>query len=137
MADPIPQFTYLINHLSELKLAYLHMTTPRVQGSVDKPEAVENMDWAVAAWHKVSPLILAGAFRAQSAMDEVDKVFPDYDIMIAFGRFFISTPDLPFRIKSRIELNKYDRSTFYTPFSEKGFTDYPFSKEWEEAQARL
>src|ERR1700760_2952453 len=72
MADPLPQFTYLIKNLASLKLAYLHMTTPRVQGAVDVKDPVEKMDWAVEAWENVSPVILAGGFRSNTAMTEVD-----------------------------------------------------------------
>jgi NADPH2 dehydrogenase len=137
MADPVPPFTYLINKLSGLKLAYLHMTTPRVNGPIDVKEPVEKMDWAVAAWGNVSPVVLAGGYRADTAQDEVDNKFPGYDVLIAFGRLFISTPDLPFRVQSGVALSKYDRSTFYTPFSDKGYTDYAFSSEWQQAQSRL
>ena len=44
---------------------------------------------------------------------------------VAFGRRFLSNPDLPKRIKLGLALNEYDRNTFYT-FDAKGYTDYPF-----------
>ncbi|KAF2668178.1 FMN-linked oxidoreductase [Microthyrium microscopicum] len=136
MEDPEPGFTYLIKELAKLELVYLHMTTPRVQGGVDVAHPTDDMGWAVEAWGKTRPLILAGGFTAQTAEEEVEKVYPGYNIAIAFGRYFISTPDLPFRIREGIAFNKYDRPTFYTK-GEKGYTDYPFSQEWEQAQARL
>jgi NADPH2 dehydrogenase len=131
MADPVPQFMHLITRLSELGLAYLHMTTPRVQGAADVKGPVADMSWAVRAWGNGSPVILAGAYSPQTAVEEVDTVYPDRDVIIAFGRLFIANPDLPYRAKNSIEPNPYDRSTFYTPFSTAGYTDYPFSKEWE------
>ena len=42
---------------------------------------------------------------------------------VAFGRYYISNPDLVDRIKNGHELTKYDRSTFYGG-GEKGYTDY-------------
>ena len=49
--------------------------------------------------------------------------------MIAFGRFFISNPDLPERIRKGSSLNMYDRATFYTNTFNggcfEGYTDYP------------
>ena len=49
--------------------------------------------------------------------------------MIAFGRWFISNPDLPERIRLGAPLNVYDRATFYTPTAmgggHVGYTDYP------------
>lgn len=137
MKDLVPQYTHLISQLSELKLAYLHMTTPRVNGPIDVKNPVDNMGWAVAAWNGVSPVILAGGYTSDIAIDEVDNRFSEYDILIAFGRYFISTPDLPYRVQSNLKLTKYDRSTFYTPFSEKGYTDYVFSDEWMQSQSKL
>jgi 2,4-dienoyl-CoA reductase-like NADH-dependent reductase (Old Yellow Enzyme family) len=45
--------------------------------------------------------------------------------LVAFGRHFVSNPDLPKRIKLALPLNPYDRNTFYT-FDARGYTDYPF-----------
>ena len=50
---------------------------------------------------------------------------------VVFGRYFVSTPDLVFRMIKGIEPNAYDRSTVYLPESETGYTDYPYSKEFE------
>ena len=33
--------------------------------------------------------------------------------LVAYGRVFVSNPDLPRRFASKAELNPYDRSTFY------------------------
>jgi N-ethylmaleimide reductase len=43
--------------------------------------------------------------------------------LVAFGRYFISNPDLPSRIAEKLPLSPYDRDTFYT-FDAKGYTDY-------------
>jgi 2,4-dienoyl-CoA reductase-like NADH-dependent reductase (Old Yellow Enzyme family) len=43
---------------------------------------------------------------------------------VAFGKLFISNPDLPERIRRKADLNRYDPSTFYVP-GPKGYTDYP------------
>jgi N-ethylmaleimide reductase len=43
---------------------------------------------------------------------------------VAFGRYFVSNPDLPLRIREGLPLSAYDRGTFYT-FDEHGYTDYP------------
>jgi NADPH2 dehydrogenase len=134
MTDPEPQFTYLIKELSKLRLSYLHMTTPRVQGATDVKNPVENMDWAVKAWGNVSPVILAGGYRINTAKGDVDEKFKDYDICIAFGRYFISTPDLPFRLRTGVEVNRYDRGTFYAATKPEGYIDYPFSNQWKEVE---
>ncbi|GAG96948.1 unnamed protein product [marine sediment metagenome] len=44
--------------------------------------------------------------------------------LVAFGRLFISNPDLPKRFELNGDIARYDKLTFYTP-GEKGYTDYP------------
>ena len=43
---------------------------------------------------------------------------------MAFGRHFISNPDLPQRLRRGLALDHYDRSTFYGGDA-RGYTDYP------------
>jgi len=132
MDDPIPQFTHVITKLKDFKLAYLHVVESRVSGNADI-ESTAKIDFAVDAWAGTSPVLVAGGFRPDSAKRAVDEEYTDKDIAIVFGRYFISNPDLPFRIRQGIPLNPYDRETFYLPKSEKGYTDYPFSSEFEQA----
>ena len=49
--------------------------------------------------------------------------------LVAFGRYFVSNPDLPERIRLGRPLSAYDRSTFYT-FDASGYTDYPTYSAW-------
>ncbi|KAB5575479.1 hypothetical protein GE09DRAFT_990726 [Coniochaeta sp. 2T2.1] len=133
MADPVPQFTHLIRQLAGLKLAYLHLIEARIciDNDVDGQVAAdEKLDFAVEAWDNVSPVILAGGYTPKSASEAADVRWRDRDVAVAFGRHFISTPDLPFRLRSSIPLNPYDRATFYKFGSPDGYTDYQFSKEW-------
>jgi N-ethylmaleimide reductase len=43
---------------------------------------------------------------------------------VAFGRPFISNPDLTRRLRDGAALNEQDRTTFYGGGA-KGYTDYP------------
>ena len=52
--------------------------------------------------------------------------------LIAFGRFWLSTPDLPARLKADKPFNQYQRDTFYVPDVVKGYTDYPTLEEVEQ-----
>jgi NADPH2 dehydrogenase len=52
------------------------------------------------------------------------------DIVVIFGRHFLSNPDLVFGIEKGLELNAYNRQTFYSYMSAEGYVDYPFSKEY-------
>ena len=134
MTDPIPQFSHLITGLKELKLAYLHLVESRISGNADV-ESTEKVDFALQIWARTSPVLLAGGFQPESAKRAMEE-YPNNDIMVVFGRHFISNPDLPFRLREGLPLTPYDRDTFYVPESPKGYIDYPFSREWE-AQSRL
>ena len=65
--------------------------------------------------------IAVGGFDAKSAEKVLQANEAD---LIAFGRPFISNPDLVARMKSGAALSAPDMSTFYTP-GERGYTDYP------------
>jgi N-ethylmaleimide reductase len=52
--------------------------------------------------------------------------------MIAFGKPFISNPDLVKRLKRGASLNDWDKATFYGGGA-KGYTDYPTLSETTEA----
>jgi NADPH2 dehydrogenase len=88
-------------------------------------------------WDKTSPVLLAGGFLADSAKDTVDHRYKDKDVAVVFGRYFISNPDLPFKLKQGVELTKYNRETFYKVGSKDGYIDYPFSKEFEAHEKGL
>jgi N-ethylmaleimide reductase len=66
-------------------------------------------------------LIAAGGFDAVSAEAAVAEGHAD---AVAFGRYFISNPDLPARIKLGIPFAPYNRATFYGGGA-AGYTDYP------------
>lgn len=129
MADPIPQFTHLIKGLKELKLAYLHLVESRIAGNADI-EATEKNDDFIDLWDNSSPIFIAGGFKPDSARAVVDKQYKDKDVGVVFGRYWISTPDLVYRIENGIELTPYDRDLFYNAKEARGYTDYPFSEEF-------
>jgi NADPH2 dehydrogenase len=128
MADPKPQFEDVIRKIAGVgKLAYLHLVQGQLDGS-SRGEG-ETLDFAVRLWD--GPLLIAGGLTPKTARNLVDEQFKGKNVVAVFGRHFISTPDLPFRIKEGIELNPYDRKTFYIPKSPVGYTDQAFSKEFE------
>ena len=130
MEDPIPQFSHLVKELKALELGYLHLVESRISGNADV-EATEKIDFAIDIWDGQSPILAAGGFKADSARRAVDEEYQDKDVAIVFGRYFVSNPDLPFRLKNGIEFAPYDRETFYKKKSELGYIDYPFCKEFE------
>ncbi|KAK2010663.1 FMN-linked oxidoreductase [Colletotrichum eremochloae] len=129
MADPVPQFTHVARALRELGLAYLHLVDGRVDGNADR-ESADSVQFMIDAWDRASPVLVAGGFDPQSARRAVED-HGDAELAIVFGRWFISNPDLPFRIEKGIPLTPYDRKTFYAE-TEVGYTDYAFSDEFIE-----
>jgi NADPH2 dehydrogenase len=132
MKDAIPQFTHVIKELRALDVAFLDLIEPRLGGTgpIDGVYADPgSLGYAIEAWGKEKPVLVAGGYTAERAKEAVDERYKGYQVVVAFGRQFISTPDLPFRLQNGIEPNPYDRSTFYTQ-GPKGYIDYPFSTQF-------
>ena len=70
-------------------------------------------------------LISAGGFTGEMAETAIAAGHAD---AIAFGRIFISNPDLPRRLHQGFPLTPYNRATFYGG-EETGYTDYPVYDE--------
>jgi N-ethylmaleimide reductase len=120
-SDPQATFGYVTTELDRLDIAHLHVIEPRIRGTED----VAHGEAAVGTRH-LRPnfsrtLIAAGGFTSASA--EAIVSCGDADL-VAFGRHFISNPDLPERLRRGLPLTRYDRSTFYGG-SGRGYTDYP------------
>ena len=81
----------------------------------------------VAMWR--GTLITAGGFTGDAAEAAVTAGHAD---AIAFGRTFISNPDLPRRLQRGFPLTPYNRATFYGGEA-AGYTDYPEHGELEKA----
>jgi 2,4-dienoyl-CoA reductase-like NADH-dependent reductase (Old Yellow Enzyme family) len=127
--DPIAQFGHLVQELKAQDLAYVHMIESRVVNNIDcgKREGLEPL---LEIWGSRAPVLVAGGFTPASGTHAVDVEYARYDAAVVYGRHFLSNPDLPFRIRHGLPLNQYDRSSFYTPMSEDGYVDYPFSQEF-------
>jgi len=114
-------FGYVVTELDRLGVAYLHVVEPRIKGAVE----ISHGQAPIAAPHlrpKFSrTLIAAGGFNPDSA--EAIIASGDADL-VAFGRHFISNPDLPERLRRGLPLNRYDRTTFYGGDA-RGYIDYP------------
>jgi NADPH2 dehydrogenase len=102
-----------------------------VSGNADV-EGTHKIDFAVEIWGKSTPVLLAGGFQPESARKAIEEKYKDYQVLVVFGRYFISNPDLVFRVKKGLALSRYNRETFYVPESRVGYVDYPFSREFEE-----
>lgn len=136
MANPIPQFSYFAQELKKLRLSYIHVVESRIAGNVDV-ESAERVDFLINIWNNQSPVFIAGGFKTDLAYKTVDEEYKDKDIAIVFGRYFITNPDLVFRVKNRLEFTPYDRKKFYNKKQEDGYTTWSFSKEFEAQSSKL
>ncbi|KAJ7067751.1 hypothetical protein B0H15DRAFT_787320 [Mycena belliarum] len=125
MADPLPTFAYVVSALAARHpgLAYVHLVEPRINGNAScEGGAHDSNDPLRALWP--GPLVRAGGFARAEALKTAEG-----GDMVAFGRLFISNPDLPTRLEKDVPLTAYNRETFYlvgenTP---RGYTDQPFA----------
>jgi N-ethylmaleimide reductase len=118
--DPHALFSYMAEHLNQFGLAYLHVIEPRISGSelIHESQGVLAAEWLRGIYR--GKLIGAGGFEPGTAEAIVAAGTLD---AVAFGRHFISNPDLPARIREGLALTPHDRNTFYT-FDSRGYTDY-------------
>jgi N-ethylmaleimide reductase len=121
--DPIALYTFVISALSKLGIAYLHMIEARASGlgrtDVLKLDAPNNA--ALFSHLFNGPVISAGGYTPETAASAITL---GHAHAIAFGRLFISNPDLVERIRTHAPLNSYHRTTFYGGGAH-GYTDYP------------
>ena len=117
--DTIPTFEYIMKKLNDYKLAYLHLSEPFNDVS-DVEYAVENIAEHFRPIYNGTIIINAG-FNQKSANKVIEEGNAD---LVAFGKPYISNPDLVERFDRKQELADWDQDTFYTPGKE-GYTDYP------------
>jgi len=130
-AEPMPLYTHAIEALNELGIAYLHLIEPRSSGAGRADANWQNVPSAIALFRPVwkGVLIGAGGFTGEPAEAAIKAGHAD---AIAFGRYFISNPDLPRRLQNGWPLTPYHRPTFYGGDA-KGYTDYPVYDEMAPA----
>ncbi|KAE9405240.1 FMN-linked oxidoreductase [Gymnopus androsaceus JB14] len=138
---PQTTFTYLVQQIKHLhpSFAYIHVVEPRIKGSADTEEAhaEASNDFLREIWHP-KRFITAGGYKPETAFAVAEK-YKNEGELVAFGRYFLSTPDLPERLRRNIPLNPYNRNTFYLrgDLSGAGYTDYPFATIANTEQGRL
>lgn len=122
-SDPVALFAAAIQKLNEYKLAYLHMIEPRATsaggGDQVNEEAPITSEIFRAAYQ--GKFITAGGYDQIMGEKVLEEGLAD---AVAYGRLYISNPDLAERFERGASLNPYNRATFYGG-QEVGYTDYP------------
>lgn len=114
------QFIDLAKALGQLKLSYIHLVDHSAMGTPEVPSALKK------AMHDAfgGTVIISGGLDRAKAEAGLKEGLGE---LAAFGRPFISNPDLVHRLKTDAPLAEADQKTFYTPGKE-GYTDYPVLK---------
>ncbi len=117
--ESIPTFDYIVSRLNDYNLAYLHLSEP-FNDVTEVPGAEPNIARRYRPLYR-GTLMINTAFDRKKGNGVLDEKLAD---LVAFGKPYISNPDLVERFAARADIAPWDESTFYTPGS-KGYTDYP------------
>ena len=119
-------FTYVAQQLNRYNLAYLHIMDGLAFGFHEQGEPMQ-----LSEFRQIFDSTIIGNCGYDREQAEAAIASGNADL-IAFGRPYISTPDLAIRFAKGLELNPDpNQDTLYTPGPE-GYTDYP---TYEEAKA--
>ncbi|MTH98982.1 alkene reductase [Roseibium sp. RKSG952] len=128
ITDSNPQETFVnaIDLLNRYGLAYLHLVEGQTGGPRDVPEGADLSD----LYKRFDGVKMGNnGYDRDLAVNRVEG--GDVDL-VAFGRPYISNPDLVERLAQNASLNPWDQSTFYGGGRE-GYTDYPVLTETRAA----
>ena len=121
-SNVVELYDYLIDKLNFFNLAYLHLMEP--YAPLEPPEKFAHyLKKVTPHFRKIfkGPLITNVGFDFTSGNKAIENSDAD---LAAFGRLFISNPDLVERFEKGAPLNQWDADTFYYG-GEKGYIDYP------------
>ena len=127
-SNPQPLFDYIVDGLNALKLIFIHV----IEGATGGPRDIAPFDYGSLRKR------FKGAYIANNGYDLTlaNKALAANEAdLIAFGKLFISNPDLVERFKRGAPLNAFDKATFYGGGA-KGYTDYPVLGEADALAAQ-
>lgn len=109
-------YELLAKKLNDLALVYIHIVD---HSSMGAPEVKPSVKKKIRDNFKRT-IILSGGYDAARAEQDLKESKGD---LVAFGRYFISNPDLVTKLKMGISFKEPDKATFYSA-DEKGYIDY-------------
>jgi len=121
--NPQPLFDYVVKQLAPLGLAYIHI----IEGATGGPREIDDRPFDYEAL-KAAYRQAGGkaAWMVNNGYDKplAEEALKEGDDLVAFGKPFISNPDLVRRLREGAPLNQWDKNTFYGG-GEAGYIDYP------------
>jgi N-ethylmaleimide reductase len=124
--DAQPIFTYVVEGLAKYDLSFIHIIEGATGGDRNYQQGDKPFDYAVlrAAYEKAggrASWMVNNGYDRKLAIETVESGRAD---LVAFGKPFISNPDLVERLKDDAPLNDLDQATLYGG-GPKGYVDYP------------
>ena len=117
-SDPEATYTYVVEKLSALRLAYIHVIEGATQGPREVPGG---FDLQVLRRAFKGLYIANNGYDRELALEARRRNLAD---LVAFGRLFIANPDLVERLRLGARLNVANPAGFYGGGT-AGYTDYP------------
>ncbi|WP_370173648.1 alkene reductase [Leeuwenhoekiella palythoae] len=117
--ETIPTFDYIVERLNNYDLAYLHLSEPFTDVS-----DIDFLETEIAKHYRPKyhgNLMINANFDQESGNAVIKEGNAD---LVAYGKLYISNPDLVERFAIKAPTAEWDQDTFYTQ-GEKGYTDYP------------
>src|SRR6516165_4188053 len=105
-SNPQPLFDYIVSQLDALKLTYIHV----IEGATGGPRDIAPFDYASLRKRFRGAYVANNGYDFALASKVLEAGAAD---LIAFGKPFISNPDLVERLKQGAPLNEWDKATFY------------------------
>jgi len=120
-SDPQTLYNHLVEQLAPLGLAYLHVIEGETGGSRDPEDVVRPFDYDALRERFRGCWMINNGYGREDAEQAVASGKAD---LVAFGRLFISNPDLVRRLRENASLNPLQVDKLYGGGAE-GYTDYP------------
>lgn len=122
-SNPQPLFTYVVKELAKLDLAYIHIIEGATGGPREIADRPFDYEALKAAYREAGG---KAAWMVNNGYDRplAEEAVKEGDDLVAFGKPFISNPDLVRRLREHAPLNELDKATLYGGGA-KGYTDYP------------
>lgn len=115
-------YAYLSERLNKLGIAYIHLVDHSAMGAPAVPMEIKKVVRKIFK----NTVILSGGYDRERAEADIQSGLGD---LTAFGRPFISNPDLVERFKNNWPLSQDLKTDLFYAADEKGYTDYPFYKD--------
>lgn len=119
-SDPQALYNYLVEQLAPLNLAYLHVIEGETGGD-RAPAGAPAFDYAALKSRFPGAWMVNNGYTSAEAAETISTDKAD---LVAFGRPFISNPDLVRRIRENAPLNEVRADKLYGDGAE-GYIDYP------------